>query len=85
MQTISDIQPLVDQILLFGEKISELITGCRDFYQLEIAQASKTPRKVEEFLPAQKANQQSDQPQGKRQKAKNFFSAGVTLRHKKTS
>ncbi|MGO0123027.1 ISLre2 family transposase [Desulfothermobacter acidiphilus] len=32
---MSNIQPLVDQILLFGEKISELITGCRDFYQLE--------------------------------------------------
>jgi hypothetical protein len=48
-----------------------------------IAQASKTPRKVEEFLPAQKANQQSDQPQGKMQKTKKFSPAGVTLRRKK--
>ncbi|RKQ84767.1 hypothetical protein C7438_1261 [Brockia lithotrophica] len=29
------IQPLVDQILIFGDKINELIICCRDFYQLE--------------------------------------------------
>ncbi|MGO0121810.1 ISLre2 family transposase [Desulfothermobacter acidiphilus] len=34
-QPISDIQPLADIILLLGEKVSKLITECRDFYKLE--------------------------------------------------